>query len=317
MSQLQVKVAAIQDVSAGVRHFTLVDAHGGELPAFSGGSHIVVTMPAPGRTYRNAYSLLSSPEDRAHYEIAVHRQPQSRGGSIYMHEEVKVGSVLDISYPVNLFALSRVAKHHLLIAGGIGITPFMAQIHDLERLGGDYSLHYGFRSREHAAFADALKGRVSQRAVCYDESLGQRMDFDALLRAQPLGTHVYACGPQGMVEALVATARALGWPEHHIHSEQFLAPPVGEPFTLKLSKSELEITVQGDMSMLEALEAAGVDAPSLCRGGACGRCELEVLGTDGELQHHDHYLSDADKASGRKIMPCVSRAKCGYLELNL
>jgi ferredoxin len=120
-----------------------------------------------------------------------------------------------------------------------------------------------------------------------------------------------------MVVAMIETARSLGWPENHIHSEQFTAPPSGEAFKVKLSKTQIEITVPPEMSLLEAIEAAGVDAPYLCRGGACGRCELEVVCTDGNLLHHDHYLSDAEKAAGKKIMPCVSRAKCDLLEVVL
>jgi ferredoxin len=102
-----------------------------------------------------------------------------------------------------------------------------------------------------------------------------------------------------------------------VHSEQFSAPPAGDPFRVKLAQSGIEVEVPSDLSMLEAIEAAGVDAPYLCRGGACGRCELEVLGADGPLMHNDHYLTDAEKAAGKKIMPCVSRAKCDVLEVNL
>lgn len=317
MSALKVIVSEINEAAEGIRHFTLVNAEGGEMPSFSGGSHVVVSMPTPGRTYRNAYSLLSNPTDRRNYQIAVRLQENSRGGSRFMHEQVSVGMTLDISYPVNLFALSRLGHKHILIAGGIGITPFMSQVHELLRHGEDFELHYAYRSPQHAAFAQALRERLGDRLHCYDQSQGGRLNFETLFSNQPLGTHTYVCGPAGMVEAMIATARRLGWPEGHIHNEEFLAPPVGEPFTIRLRKSQMDVEVGAEVSMLEAMEAAGVDAPYLCRGGACGRCELEVLYTDGVLDHHDHYLSDEERRSGKKIMPCVSRARCSFIELNL
>lgn len=317
MSTISVSVADIEEVTPLVKHFTLVREGGGDLPAFSGGSHVVVAMNIQGRTHRNPYSLMGSPEMNDAYHISVRRQEKSRGGSVYMHEQIKVGSKLEITYPVNLFALEKRAHKHLLIAGGIGITPFMSQIEDLERTGASYELHYAFRSPEHGAFSNQLKSKSPSKVYCYVESNGEVLDFRRLLSQQPLGTHVYVCGPNAMVVALIETARALGWPENHVHSEQFSAPTSGEPFKLKLSKSNVEIEVPADISMLEALEAAGIDAPYLCRGGACGRCELEVLSADGPLVHMDHYLTDAEKAAGKKIMPCVSRAKCESLELNL
>lgn len=317
MSQLNLTVAAIEQVTPLVKHFTLMSADGASLPAFSGGSHVVVAMNIDGRTHRNPYSLMGSPANTSAYHISVRLQEHSRGGSQFMHEQVKVGSALQVTYPVNLFSLAKRAHKHLLIAGGIGITPFMSQIEDLRRLGSDFELHYGYRSPEHAAFSDSLKQRCGDRAHFYADSAGQRMDLQALFRQQPLGTHVYVCGPNAMVVAVIETARALGWPENHIHSEQFTAPSAGQPFNLRLAASNMEIVVPSDMSMLEAIEAAGVDAPYLCRGGACGRCELEVISADGSLAHHDHYLTEAEKASGKKILPCVSRANCSHVEVNI
>ncbi|MFL9711274.1 PDR/VanB family oxidoreductase [Methylobacillus sp. Pita1] len=317
MSSLKVIVSNIAEAAEGIRRFTLEAADGGELPGFSGGSHVVVSMPAGPRTYRNAYSLLSPPSDRRNYQIAVRLQENSRGGSRFMHEQVEVGTALEISWPVNLFAISRVGRKHILVAGGIGITPFMSQVHDLLRSGADFELHYAFRSQRHAGFVGELQGLLGGRLVCYDQSQGQMLDTAILLARQPLGTHVYVCGPGGMVEAVRNTASRLGWPEAHVHHEEFLAPPVGEPFAIRLRQSARVVEVGAEESMLEAMEAAGVDVPYLCRGGACGRCELEVLATDGVIEHHDHYLSEDERRSGGKIMPCVSRAKCSFIELNL
>jgi len=317
MSMIDVKVAAIKQVTPLVKHFTFVKQDGTLLPPFSGGSHIVISLNIGERVHRNPYSLMGSPADNAAYHISVRRQEKSRGGSIYLHEHVTVGMPFKITYPVNLFSLAKKARKHILIAGGIGITPFMSQIADLERLEAHYELHYAFRAPEHGAFAEQLKKTCGDKLHCYIDSLAERLDLPALLGNQPLGTHLYVCGPNSMVVAVLEEARNFGWPENHIHSEQFLAPPIGEPFKIQLARSNKEILVPSEMSMLEAIEAAGVEADFLCRGGACGRCEVKVLETDGALLHHDHFLSDAEKALGGKIMPCVSRAKCDRLLLDL
>lgn len=317
MNMINIKVAAIEQVTPLVKHFTFVKDDGSAFPAFSGGSHVVVSFDIGGRVHRNPYSLMGSPDDTSAYHISVRRQEKSRGGSIFMHESVTVGMQLKITYPVNLFSLAKKGRKHILIAGGIGITPFMSQIADLKRIGADFELHYAFRSPEHGAFASQLEQYCGDKFHCYTDSNGERLNLTMLLSKQPLGTHVYVCGPNAMVVAVLAAARDFGWPENHIHSEQFLAPPIGEPFKMQLARSNKEILVPADMSMLEAIEGAGVEADFLCRGGVCGRCELDVLETDGALMHNDHFLTDAEKASCKKIMPCVSRAKCDRLVLDI
>ena len=317
MSVIDVKVAAIEQVTPLVKHFTFVKQDGTIFPAFSGGSHVVISLNIGGRVHRNPYSLMGSPEHTDAYHISVRRQEKSRGGSVYLHENVTIGMSLQITYPVNLFSLAKKARKHILLAGGIGITPFISQIADLERLDADYELHYAFRAPEHGAFSEQLKKTCGDKLHCYIDSLAERVDLPALLCNQPLGTHFYVCGPNAMVVSALEVARNFGWPENHIHIEQFLAPPIGEPFKIQLVRSNKEILVPAEMSMLEAIEAAGIEADFLCRGGACGRCELHVLETDGALVHHDHFLTGAEKAAGKKIMPCVSRAKCERLLLDI
>ena len=115
----------------------------------------------------------------------------------------------------------------------------------------------------------------------------------------------------------IRTATLAGWPDESIHSEQFSAPPVGKPFIVKLARSAREITVGGHQSILEALEQNGIDAPFLCRGGACGQCETAVMSCDGFIEHNDHYLTEPEKATGRKIMLCVSRISGDAITLDL
>jgi ferredoxin-NADP reductase len=314
---LHVEVTAIEQVTPQIKHFTLRAADRTPLPAFSGGSHVVVVMRGAKRVHRNPYSLLGPPSDRSAYQIAVRRMEDSRGGSKFMHEQLSVGSRLEIAHPVNLFPLDKIARKHVLIAGGIGITPCLAQLEDLH--GGiiPYELHYAVRGAEHAAFSERLRARESGHVRFYHDNEAQAIDYEGLLCGQPLGTHVYVCGPAGMIGCVIETARRWGWPDSHVHWEKFSAPPVGDAFQVFLARAKIGVTVPPDQSLLEAIEAAGVEVPYLCRGGVCGFCQTRVLEVDGELLHHDHYLSDADKARRKSIMPCVSRANCKSLVLDL
>ncbi len=312
---IAVEVASVAQVTALIKEFTLVRADGGELPAFSGGSHIIVVLRRHDRTFRNPYSLLGPTGDRWSYRIAVRLHDDGRGGSRFLHEEVSAGTRLDISHPVNLFPLAKLARRHVFIAGGVGITPILALIDDAEAAGVPWELHYRTRGPEHAHYGHALRERHGER-VRLSHSADGPHDVGAILAGRPLGTHVYTCGPAGMIDAVARAARAAGWPASNVHSEEFAAPPVGEPFDVILARSGLTTRVQPGRSLLEAIEALGVAAPYLCRGGVCGECETGVLELEGELLHHDHWLSDADKAGGRKIMPCVSRARCTRLVLD-
>lgn len=311
-----VEVARIEQVTPFIREFTLRPVGAGELPPFSGGCHIVVVMRAGNRTFRNPYSLMGSPRDLTSYRIAVRRHDRGRGGSLFMHREVQVGTRLEIAHPVNLFPLAKLARKHILIARGVGITPMMAMIDDIHEGPVPWELHYALRESGHDYYGLSLRKLAGDRIHLYYDSAGEIPDVGQILSNQPLGTHVYTCGPATMIEAVAQAARDGGWSGSHIHSEQFAAPPVGEPFDVYLARSGLTVHVPAERSLLEAIEAAGVDAPYLCRGGACGQCETDVFELDGELIHNDHWLSDAAKASSRKIMPCVSRARCTRLVLD-
>jgi ferredoxin-NADP reductase len=319
----QVEVVEIIQAADTVKRFRLKAVDNATLPYFSGGSHAVITMRGTDATgvpviYRNPYSLMSSPTDPAYYEISVLRVPVSRGGSHFMHDQVKVGDRLSLSNPINLFPVVATGRKHIFIAGGIGITPFIAMMDGLAARGGNFELHYGFRSRSHGAYWRELQGRYGEsRVKLYCEGEGQMIDVDRLLEHQPLGTNLYVCGPAPMIAFFTGKARQVGWPEENIHSEQFLAPPSGKPFLVKLRKSNVEFMVGEYQSILEAIEAQNIEANFLCRGGACGQCETAVCEMAGEIEHNDHYLTDDDRQSGKKIMICVSRFKGRELVLDL
>src|SRR5260221_4454665 len=321
--EIPVLVSEITQIADTVKRFRLVAADGGTLPYFSGGSHAVVTMRGHDATgaaviYRNPYSLMSSPDNPAYYEISVLRTVESRGGSHFMHDQVKVGDRLSLSNPINLFPVIATGRKHVFIAGGIGITPFMAMMDGLAARAGNFELHFGFRSRNHGAYwRDLVERYGSARVKAYCEGEGQMIDADRLLEHQPLGTNLYVCGPAPMIAYFTDKARKAGWPEENIHSEQFLAPPSGKPFLVRLQKSKIDFMVGQYQSILEAIEAHDIEANFLCRGGACGQCETSVCGTDGEIEHNDHYLTADDRRSGKKIMICVSRFKGRELVLDL
>lgn len=306
-AKIAVRVAEVVEVNALIKRFRFVARDGAPMPAFSGGAHIVVEMDDHGTRRLNPYSLMSDPEDRSGYEISVRRDDMGRGGSLFLHSHVTPGMELVISNPTNLFPLDVRARKHLMIAGGIGITPFLAQIAQLARLGGKYELHYAARSPDLGAYMDRLTLAHPGRVHCYFDDQGQQIALDRLLSMQPIGTHLYVCGPKGMIGWVLSTAERMGWPKGALHSEEFLAPGTGTPFEVRLAASGKTITVGTAQSLLEAMEAAGVDAPYMCRGGACGQCETAVLHCDGRLLHRDHWLTPDDLALGTKIMPCVSR----------
>ncbi|MGQ0610553.1 MAG: PDR/VanB family oxidoreductase [Paracoccaceae bacterium] len=306
-AKLRVHVAAVTPVNELITRFRFERLDGAPMPAFSGGAHTVVDMNDHGTRRLNPYSLMSDPADRSGYEISVRRDDAGRGGSLYLHRHVRVGMEMEISYPINLFPLDNRARKHLMIAGGIGITPFLAQIAQLSALGGRFELHYSARSRALGAYMDRLTAAHPAQVHCTFDDEKQVIDLRRVLSLQPLGTHLYVCGPKGMINWVLTTAAAMGWPAHALHHEEFLAPGTGAPFTVQLAASGKTVTVGTAQSLLEAMEAAGVDAPYLCRGGACGQCETNVLACEGTILHRDHWLTAEDHAEGRKIMPCVSR----------
>lgn len=315
MTSRLLRVSAIEALSPLVTRFRFEDPEGVVLPLFSGGAHVVVEMPDAGVLRRNAYSLISDPMDGTGYEIAVRREDGGRGGSKFLHTQVAIGDLLRISAPVNLFSLDLRAKKHVMIAGGIGITPFLAQLKQLARLQMPFELHYAARSRAEAAGLALLPASPQVHVHISEE--GNRMDLGAILGSQPLGTHVYTCGPEGLIDAVAETGARLGWPRTALHSEVFMAPPPGAPFEVTLAKTGKVVTVGPHQSLLEALEQAEVEVQWMCRGGACGRCETGVHACHGTIEHHDHWLSDDERASRTKIMPCVSRFTGETLVLDL
>ena len=310
-----VVVEDIKELSPFVKQFTLKTIDGSELPPFSGGCHTVITMHSDKKHFRNAYSLVGQTNDKQSYIVAIRREDEGRGGSLFMHNEVEIGTQLEISAPFNLFGLNKTAHKHIMIAGGIGITPFMAYLQDLAFLTDNFELHYATRKRSYGAYIDELERRLGSKFHLYCDDNDTRLNLHELLSDQPLGTHVYVCGPTGMVDAVLQTAEELGWPETSVHYEVFKAPDPGNPFKVVLAKSNKTLSVAANETLLDVLENNDVDIDWSCRGGACGLCKTAVV--EGEVEHRDFFLSDEEKESNSAMMPCVSRCKSGTLTIDL
>lgn len=317
-SMFEVIVSNIEPISSRIKRFTLVNKHPDPLPSFTGGSHIFVQMQIGGKLLSNAYSLLNSPFEQQHYQIAVQREADSKGGSDYLHDQVAIGDTLTISTPNNLFALSKDTSKHLLIAGGIGITPFMAQLHELHQWQHHYHLHYCVPSEQHNGFQQQLlQSSFADHVSCHTSSLGSRLDLESLLAATPPETHIYVCGPARLNQAVLQIATEQGFSPNQLHSEAFTTDDLnGGAFTLVLARSGVELQITEEMTILQALEnSKAATVESLCREGICGTCETRII--EGEADHRDHYLTEEERQAQQTILVCCSRAKGQRLVLDL
>lgn len=312
---LTLQVTAIEPLTDTVTSFAFAHPERLDLPAFSPGAHVLLRLGFNGQLRRNSYTLTGDPDDRRSYRIAVQHQPEGRGGSRFLHRSLRLGDAVAVRPPMNFFAIDNLAKRHLLIAGGIGITPFVTIAQALRRRAAAFELHHAFAGA--AAFMAQLKALHGERVQHYDKAAGQRLDIAALLARQPLGTHAYVCGPPRMIDAALQAATRLGWPASALHFERFRAPSEGPAFSLRmLGSPAAKIWVGAEKTMLEALEDAGLAPDSMCRVGACGRCLLNVRRHSGRLIHHDHVLTEAEKAAGATILACVSRCE-GQIEVEM
>ncbi len=311
----RVRVARKWSPAAEIAAFRL-ESIGARLPSFEAGAHIDVHLP---NGLIRQYSLTNGPGDTAAYVIGVKREPDSTGGSITLHDDVREGDVLAISDPHNNFQLARAAKETLLIAGGIGITPLLAMARTLSASGRAFHLHYFVRSPQHAAFRDDL-APLAARCSFYEglDPAATLSRLQALVATRPDGGHVYVCGPAPMLEAVRVLAEKAGWPEDAVHFEYFKNARTiddSSSFEVALARSAMTLRVPSGKTIVEVLRENGVFVPTSCEQGACGTCMTTLL--DGVPDHQDVYLSRAEQASGACIMPCVSRAKSARLVLDL
>jgi vanillate O-demethylase ferredoxin subunit len=310
------RVAGRRTVAAGVVELELKSADGKPLPAFEPGAHIDVNLA--GGLMRQ-YSLANFQPAPDSYTIAVSLADASRGGSRYVHDSIAVGDVLRIGLPRNSFPLDPKATGYTFIAGGIGITPILSMVRWCEMARKPWRLLYAARSRTRAAYVEELAFLGGERArLHFDDEAGHVADLASFLARLRRDEQVYCCGPEPLMQ--VVAAQTATHPVDCVHFERFSvsAAPAGgynRPFRVRLKSSGRELEIGADSSILDALEQAGIDHPFACREGLCRSCETEVC--SGLPDHRDYVLSDTEKASNRMMMVCVSRARDGYLELNL
>jgi vanillate O-demethylase ferredoxin subunit len=316
---LLVRVARKHTEALDICSLDLVAEPGHSLPAFSAGAHIDVALP---NGLVRQYSLCNPPGETGRYQIAVLRDAASRGGSQAVHEAVAEGATLHISAPKNHFPLATDAAHHLLLAGGIGITPLLAMAERLSSQGECFELHHCIRSRDRTPFLERVAASAFARRTHHhfdDGDAAQKLDIAATLQRAPAGTHLYVCGPQGFMDAVLNIGRAQGWPEERLHREYFAGAPVDHAndgsFELEIASSGRVIPVRADQSALAALLEAGLDIPMSCEQGVCGTCLTRVKA--GTPDHRDQYLTPEEQAANDQFLPCCSRASSARLVLDM
>lgn len=312
---LTVEVVGRRLLAEDVAELTISAVTGEKLPAWGPGAHIRITLP--GDLSRH-YSLCGDPADLTSYRIAVLRTRESQGGSVAIHEQLRVGDRVEISPPVNRFALEPSASY-VFFAGGIGVTPIRPMLDACHSRAVEWRLHYGGRTREAMAFGDEILEHFdTERVQLHPEDESGYIDVAAALRNAARDALIYVCGPQPLIDLVRSEARAQGRTAY-FRSELFAAEQVedtsgDEEFDLQLQNTGMTVTVPCGTSALEALEAAGVEMESDCQSGVCGTCITSVV--SGEIDHRDHVLSDREKCSNESMAICVSRALGNRIVIN-
>ena len=294
-----------------ITSFALRRSDGAALPPFSAGSHVELHLP---NGLVRSYSLYNDPAERDVYRIAVLRESAGTGGSAWIHEQLGDGMALRITPPVNRFEIDEGGDEHILIAGGVGITPIRSMAHQLTALGLPFRLYYCARRAAEAAFVDELSAHFGDRVTMhYDGGEAKRtIDLPGLLSDRVPGSHVYVCGPRGLIEATRAAARE--WPRGTVHFELFGTGTAAgtqvhddRPFDVRLKRRGTELHVPADRSLLDALADAGVIVTAVCREGFCGTCTTRYAA--GSVDHRDGVLDDEERRSALQV--CVSRGRAG------
>jgi ferredoxin-NADP reductase len=312
---MQLRVRSITYLAEAINGYEFVDPRGRDLPRFTAGAHVDLRFG----DFVRQYSLCNDPAERRRYCVAVLREDASRGGSRYLHDTIRVGDLLEVSMPRNNFPLESEAEQHLLIAGGIGIAPIMSMIAELQRRRADFQLHYCTRSAARTAFGDdlaliAANGRVHFHYDGGDPARG--LDIGALLHDPPQGTHLYYCGPAGLMAAAAEATK--GWPAGTVHCEYFTATPAAsvvedKPFRVRLAKRGVEYEIPVGQTIVGVLRRHGITVPTSCELGYCGACVTRYLA--GEPDHRDQVLREYGR--GRFVLICCARSKTPVLDLDL
>lgn len=310
-------VKRIDNQTANISVFELVPQDGEALPQTTAGSHIMCHLD---NGLVRQYSLINKGGKADSYQIAVLNDPDSRGGSRYIHENIHTGRMLTVSGPKNDFSLVLGAEKSVLIGGGIGITPMLSMARTLHAEGEAFELHYCAKSPETAAFVNELTrcDFADNVSIYYSKTdTPNRVDLSQLLSEIEPGKHVFCCGPEAMMDAVKAAT--MHWPRGSVHFEKFKAGAIevqeDRPFDLRLSKSDKVLHVPAEKTAIEVLAEHHYEVDMVCGEGVCGACLVNVV--DGDIEHRDQVLTDDEKSDNDVMTVCCSRAKSSSLTLDL
>ncbi len=283
------------------------------LPAAEPGAHIGVILP---NGIERQYSLVSAGPQLKEYTVGVKRDLNSRGGSIFMHDQLRVGSRLPIVPPRNNFPLKEDAELVVLLAGGIGITPIYCMVNRLIERGRKWELFYSSRTRQDAAFLDELAQHSATHLHFDDEEGGRFLNVAGIIDSLPRDAHLYCCGPAPMLAAFeAATAH---WPAEQIHVEYFtpkFAAAQEGGYIVELARSKRELVIPAGKSILQVVREAGIEVPHSCEEGVCGACETRVI--SGIPDHRDTILTESERKENATMMICCSGSKTPRLVLDI
>ncbi|MNZ38370.1 Phenoxybenzoate dioxygenase subunit beta [compost metagenome] len=315
-SSIKAYVHTIKFEADGILSYELRKLDGGALPGFSAGSHIEIYLK---EGLSRCYSLLNDPSRSDSYIIAVAKDTNGRGGSRFIHENIHCGQTLEVSHPRNNFALCEAAENSILIAGGIGITPLWSMAQRLSTLGKTWDLHYIARSAEKAALAEEIRQRELPGNVnfIFTENSDESRDYlTGLLKEDDGKSHLYCCGPSGMIDSFINGTQHIS-PER-VHFEFFSARnevSLEGGFLIELAKSGKTLQIEKGKTILDVLIDNGVEIINSCREGICGACEVPLL--QGQADHRDSILSEEEKEANKSIFVCCSGCKGEKLVLDI
>ncbi|POX45198.1 oxidoreductase [Streptomyces sp. Ru71] len=308
-AEFELLVTRREPAADAVVALTLRHPLGEPLPSWEPGAHVDVVLAAG---LERQYSLCGDPADRTAWRIAVLREAAGRGGSAYVHDELRQGDKVRVRGPRNHFRLEP-APRYRFVAGGIGITPLLPMLAAAEASGADWSLLYGGRTRASMAFTEELQ-RYGDRVTLAPQDETGLLNLDRVLDGVPDGTLVYCCGPGPLLDAVEERC-----PAGMLRVERFRpkeqAAGADEEFEVVLARSGRTLTVAPEVSVLDAVRAAGVEVLYSCAEGTCGTCETDVL--EGSPEHRDSVLTEEERAAGDTMMICVSRCRGARLVLDL
>lgn len=309
---MRLRLNAISYAAANVNFYEFRSMDGAKLPAFSAGSHLELFL---SNGLSRQYSLVNSQEERHRYVVGVKRDTNSRGGSRWIHEELRVGAIMEVGGPRNNFPLIEDGPYSILLAGGIGITPIACMVARLRALGREWELHYSVRSPQDVVLLDELAD--SRVHLHIDEKRGGAiLDVAGIVARAAPEAHLYCCGPAAMLASFQAATQHL--PPAQVHLEYFSAvrqEAGAVEFFVELARSGRRISVAPGQTIVDALREAGIKVQTSCEQGICGMCETKVLA--GIPDHRDGLLSEQERATNTVMMICCSGSRSDLLVLDL